>query len=175
MTAEKWAASACFGVIAALFPVIGPVTLICIGVCSLARLNLPLVLLILYGLYPLQLALILPFTWLGSLLTGWQLPADFGFDDIRQVSKRLGAEGAPLGNSCNFGLDFGRLTACIRTLPVATSLCAADASGRSLIDKSHDCLHQLFGIDSDIGDSGFHHITWCSYNFEGLVDGDFCF
>lgn len=92
MTAEKWAASACFGVIAALFPVIGPVTLICIAVCWLARLNLPLVLLILYGLYPVQLALILPFTWLGSLFTGWQLPADFGFEEIFHASKRLGVE-----------------------------------------------------------------------------------
>jgi len=92
MTAEKWAASACFGVIAALFPVIGPVTLISIVFCWLARLHLPLVLLILYGLYPVQLALILPFTWLGSLLTGWQLPVEFGFDDIFHTSKRLGIE-----------------------------------------------------------------------------------
>jgi len=92
MTAEKWAASACFGVIAALFPVIGPVTLICIAVCWLARLNLPLVLIILYGLYPLQLALILPFTWFGSLFTGWQLPPDFSYKDVIHLSKRLGAE-----------------------------------------------------------------------------------
>lgn len=92
MTAEKWAASACFGIIAALFPVIGPVTLVSVGICWLARFHLPLVLILLYGLYPLQLALIVPFTWLGSLFTGWQLTADFALDDIFNASKRLGKE-----------------------------------------------------------------------------------
>ncbi len=92
MTAEKWAASACFGLVAALFPVIGPVTLVSIGVCWIARLNLPLVMVILYGLYPIQLALILPFTWLGSQITGWQLPADFAFNDLMSLSGRFGRE-----------------------------------------------------------------------------------
>jgi uncharacterized protein (DUF2062 family) len=103
MTPEKWAASACFGVLAAIFPVIGPVTLICIAVCWVARLNLPLVLVILYGLYPVQLALILPFTWLGSQLTGWQLPPDFGLNDIVNVSKRLGLEALQWGITAVIG------------------------------------------------------------------------
>lgn len=103
MTAEKWAASACFGLIAALFPVIGPVTLISLVVCWLARLNLPLVMVILYGLYPVQLAMILPFTWLGSQLTGWQLPPDFGLDDILHVSNRLGREAVHWGIAAVLG------------------------------------------------------------------------
>ncbi len=103
MTPEKWAASAAFGLIAALFPIIGPTTLICIVICWIARLHLPLVLLILYGLYPVQIALIVPFTMLGSYFTHWQIPADFGLHDVLKISKRFGEQAIQWGIAAIIG------------------------------------------------------------------------
>jgi uncharacterized protein (DUF2062 family) len=68
------AATVAFAFLAALFPIIGPVTAIVLLICWVFRLNIPLVLLILYGLYPLQLALIVPFTLFGGRILGRELP-----------------------------------------------------------------------------------------------------
>ncbi len=68
------AATVAFAFFAAMFPIIGPVTAIVLVICWVFRLNVPLVLLILYGLYPLQLALIIPFTLFGGRILGRELP-----------------------------------------------------------------------------------------------------
>ncbi|MFN3528351.1 MAG: DUF2062 domain-containing protein [Bacteroidia bacterium] len=64
------AVSLAYGLSAGIFPILGPVSVISLGVVWLFRLNLPVVLLLLYAVYPLQLALMLPFSWLGSLVMG---------------------------------------------------------------------------------------------------------
>jgi len=68
------AATVAFAFFAAMFPIIGPVTAIVLVICWVFRLNVPLVLLILYGLYPIQLALIIPFTLFGGRILGRELP-----------------------------------------------------------------------------------------------------
>lgn len=70
----KVAATVAFAFFVALFPIIGPVTAIVLVICWVFRLNIPLVLLILYGFYPLQLALIIPFTLFGGKILGRELP-----------------------------------------------------------------------------------------------------
>ncbi len=77
------AATVAFAFFAAMFPIIGPVTAIVLVICWVFRLNVPLVLLILYGLYPLQLALIIPFTLFGGRILGRELPA------TRQLTAQL--------------------------------------------------------------------------------------
>lgn len=68
---HNWAISVSFGVAAGLFPIIGPVGILSLLVIWLFRMHLPLVMLLVYGLYPLQLALMVPFGMVGK----WMLPS----------------------------------------------------------------------------------------------------
>lgn len=92
--ASSWSASLIFGVVAGLFPVIGPVTIISLAVCWLFQLNSLLVLTVLYALYPLQLLLIVPFFYLGeSIWPGAELPMNQAatfWEFLWQLSKQLG-------------------------------------------------------------------------------------
>lgn len=66
LTPRKWSASLAFGFVAGLFPILGPVTVLSLALGWLFRLHIPLVLAVIYLMYPLQLLLMVPFTWLGE-------------------------------------------------------------------------------------------------------------
>jgi uncharacterized protein (DUF2062 family) len=66
VSAKTWSASVTFGFVAGLFPILGPVTVLSLALGWLFRLHIPLVLAVIYLLYPLQLLLMVPFTWLGE-------------------------------------------------------------------------------------------------------------
>lgn len=68
LSAHTWAVSVSFGMVAGLFPIIGPVSLLSLLIIWLFRLHLPLVMLLVYGLYPLQIALMVPFGILGQAI-----------------------------------------------------------------------------------------------------------
>jgi len=64
-----------------LFPVLGSTTLLCTLFALTFRLNLPLVQLVNYSVYPLQLALVIPFMKLGETIFGFE-KLKFGFNEI---------------------------------------------------------------------------------------------
>lgn len=68
LSPHGWAISVSYGIAAGLFPIIGPVSIVSILVVWLFRMHLPLVLLLVYGLYPIQLALMVPFGLIGKQL-----------------------------------------------------------------------------------------------------------
>lgn len=68
LSPHGWAISVSYGIAAGLFPIIGPVSLVSILVVWLFRMHLPLVMLLVYGLYPIQLALMVPFGLVGKQL-----------------------------------------------------------------------------------------------------------
>ena len=67
---EKIALGMATGVVIGIFPVIGATTLLCTVVAVLLRLNLPAIQLVNYLVYPLQLALLIPFFQFGAWLFG---------------------------------------------------------------------------------------------------------
>lgn len=70
VTPEKIALSVALGAALGVFPVLGSTTLLC-GVAALVfRLNLPTIQLVNYLIYPLQLALLVPFMKAGAWLFG---------------------------------------------------------------------------------------------------------
>jgi uncharacterized protein (DUF2062 family) len=68
ITPEKIALSLALGIVLGIFPVIGATTLLCAAAAFLFKLNLPAIQLINYLVYPLQLALLLPFYRAGEWL-----------------------------------------------------------------------------------------------------------
>jgi len=70
ITAEKIALTLALGLMLSVFPIIGATTLLC-GVAALVlRLNQPIIQLINYFAYPLQIALLIPFYRAGERLLG---------------------------------------------------------------------------------------------------------
>src|ERR1700752_5013056 len=67
-TPEKLALSIALGAVLALLPAIGCNTTLCALIALIWRLNLPAVQLVNYFLYPLQIALLIPFFRLGEKL-----------------------------------------------------------------------------------------------------------
>ena len=68
ITPRQLALSIACGVVCGLFPVMGTTTLLCAGAALLFGLNLPAVQLVNYFIYPLQLALIVPFIHAGEVV-----------------------------------------------------------------------------------------------------------
>ncbi|MFH0736411.1 MAG: DUF2062 domain-containing protein [bacterium] len=64
-----------------LFPVLGSTTLLCTIFAFAFRLNLPLIQLVNFSVYPLQLILIIPFMKMGDLIFGYE-KMSYGFNDI---------------------------------------------------------------------------------------------
>lgn len=64
-----------------LFPVLGSTTLLCTLFALTFRLNLPLVQLVNFSVYPLQLILIIPLMKLGTMVFGFE-KLKYGFNDI---------------------------------------------------------------------------------------------
>lgn len=67
---EKIALGMAVGVVIGIFPVIGSTTLLCTLAAFLLRLNLPAIQLVNYLVYPLQIALLIPFFQVGAWLFG---------------------------------------------------------------------------------------------------------
>jgi uncharacterized protein (DUF2062 family) len=68
ITPEKIALSLACGAVLAVFPVLGSTTLLCAAAAIILRLNLPATQLVNYLMYPVQLALIVPFLRAGAFL-----------------------------------------------------------------------------------------------------------
>jgi uncharacterized protein (DUF2062 family) len=67
-TPEKIALSIALGFVLGVFPVLGTTTTLCLLAALLLRLNLPAIQIINYFVYPLQIALLIPFFRLGERL-----------------------------------------------------------------------------------------------------------
>ena len=68
ITPEKIAQSLAFGIVLGVFPVLGSTTILCALAAIIFRLNLPAIQLVNYFVYPLQLALLIPFIRFGEIL-----------------------------------------------------------------------------------------------------------
>jgi len=68
ITPEKIALSLAIGICLGVFPIIGTTTALCTLAAIVFRLNLPAVQLVNYLVYPLQLALLVPFIRLGEII-----------------------------------------------------------------------------------------------------------
>jgi uncharacterized protein (DUF2062 family) len=68
VTPDKIALSIALGVALGIFPVLGSTTLLCAIAALLLRLNLPAIQVVNYFVYPLQIALLIPFYRLGEKL-----------------------------------------------------------------------------------------------------------
>ena len=78
ITPEKIALSLAIGICLGVFPLLGSTTILCTLAAILFRLNLPAIQLVNYFVYPLQLALLIPFIRLGEALLGAQPQGDAG-------------------------------------------------------------------------------------------------
>ena len=70
VTPEKMALSLALGVALGVFPVLGTTTALCALVAFVWRLNLPAIQIVNYFVYPLQIALLIPFFRAGEKLFG---------------------------------------------------------------------------------------------------------
>jgi uncharacterized protein (DUF2062 family) len=70
VTPEKMALSLALGVALGVFPVLGTTTALCALVAFVWRLNLPAIQIVNYFVYPLQMALLIPFFRAGEKLFG---------------------------------------------------------------------------------------------------------
>ena len=68
VTPEKIALSLALGIVLGIFPVLGSTTLLCAVAALLFKLNLPAIQIVNYMVYPLQLALLIPFYKAGEWL-----------------------------------------------------------------------------------------------------------
>jgi uncharacterized protein (DUF2062 family) len=67
---EKIALSIAWGVMLGIFPVLGTTTILCAVVAVILRLNLPIIQLANWMVYPLQLAFLFPFFFVGAYMFG---------------------------------------------------------------------------------------------------------
>jgi uncharacterized protein (DUF2062 family) len=70
VTPEKMALSLALGMAIGVFPVLGTTTALCALVAFIWRLNLPAIQIVNYFVYPVQLALLIPFFRAGEILFG---------------------------------------------------------------------------------------------------------
>ncbi len=70
VTPEKLALSIALGVALGVFPVLGTTTALCALAALILRLNLPAIQIVNYFVYPLQIALLIPFFRMGEKLFG---------------------------------------------------------------------------------------------------------
>ncbi len=78
------ALSIAFGVVLGLFPVLGVTTFLCFAAAFLLRLNHVAVQAVNYAVYPLQIALLLPFMRMGEALFGHE-PMPLTLDEVRDT------------------------------------------------------------------------------------------
>jgi len=68
VTPEKMALSLSLGVVLGIFPVLGTTTVLCTIAAVVLKLNLPAIQSVNYFLYPIQIALLIPFFRLGEIV-----------------------------------------------------------------------------------------------------------
>ena len=78
MSQQKMAICIAMGVCIGIFPVLGTTTIICAMAAFFLRLNLPLIQLVNYAVYPLQIVLLVPFYVAGSWMFGGRWPTETG-------------------------------------------------------------------------------------------------
>lgn len=76
ITANKLAITISLGICVGLFPIIGCTTIICTILAIYFRLNMVIIQVINYLMYPLQLITIVPFILLGNVVLGVDNPVD---------------------------------------------------------------------------------------------------
>jgi uncharacterized protein (DUF2062 family) len=105
ITPEKVALTIALGVVVGIFPILGSTTLLCTGTAFALRLNQPIIQLVNYFVYPLQIALLLVFYRAGESLFGqphamlsiaillerfksgaWQFLKDFGMIGLQGIA-----------------------------------------------------------------------------------------
>jgi len=86
MTPERLALCIGFGIAFGLVPALGTTTLLCTLAAFLFRLNLPAIQLVNYFVYPLQLALLIPFIRAGEWLFGAE-PLNLSLESIQRMMK----------------------------------------------------------------------------------------
>jgi uncharacterized protein (DUF2062 family) len=69
LSPEQYSLAVTAGIIFGIFPVLGSTTVVCAIVAIALRLNMVVIQLVNYAVYPIQLLLIIPFMKLGSLLS----------------------------------------------------------------------------------------------------------
>jgi uncharacterized protein (DUF2062 family) len=84
MTPERLALCIGFGIAFGLVPALGTTTLLCTLAAFLFRLNLPAIQLVNYFVYPLQLALLIPFIRAGEWLFGAE-PLNLSLESIQRM------------------------------------------------------------------------------------------
>ena len=85
MESEKMALCIALGIVLGIFPILGATTLMCTIAALAFRLNLPLIQLVNYAVYPVQIILLVPFYGAGSWVFTGNLPVDV----IRQMIASL--------------------------------------------------------------------------------------
>jgi len=70
ITPEKIALTIALGVVLGIFPILGATTILCAGAAAWLRLNQPIIQLVNYFVYPVQLVVIIPFYRAGETLFG---------------------------------------------------------------------------------------------------------
>ena len=78
MSIEKIALCVCLGIVLGIFPILGSTTLLCAAAAIFLRLNQPLIQLVNYAVYPLQLLLLAFFYGAGNWLFKGQNPVSAG-------------------------------------------------------------------------------------------------
>src|SRR5579871_1971275 len=84
ITPHKIALTLVLGVLLGVIPLIGASTTLCLVAAFAFRLNLPLIQLVNYLMYPLQIVLLIPFVQAGQRLFG-QAPLPFSLADIKAM------------------------------------------------------------------------------------------
>jgi len=83
LSSRELALSIAFGVTLGTIPVLGMTTILCFLAAIVLRLNLPVIQFANYLVYPLQIALLVPFYYLGDLFFGAR--QDMRFDTLKDV------------------------------------------------------------------------------------------
>lgn len=84
VTPEKLSITVAFGAVWGTFPVLGTNTIICIVTAYIFRLNHAAIQLVNYGMYPIQLAMLIPFVKTGIWITG-QESLKYSIDEIGEI------------------------------------------------------------------------------------------
>ena len=85
MSHQKIALCIALGIVLGIFPIIGTSTLLCTVAALTLRLNLPIIQIVNYAVYPLQIVLLAPFLGVGNWLFGGQRELNFGKEMIAQM------------------------------------------------------------------------------------------
>lgn len=89
ITPEKLAFSITGALLIGLFPVLGSTTILCTVFALVFRLNLPIIQLVNFTVYPLQLLLLIPFMQMGDMIFGFE-KLYLGLNDISKIIRDEG-------------------------------------------------------------------------------------